>query len=314
MKKTLFPFALAAMFIFSSCKKDEEMVPTPVTPITETPLDPATASRASIDRFSTAAGTLMIRDGSNGLPAANAAINFDQAPFITKGLGPSGQIVEYYNFDVQSTTAAPIYVLFVSGSATPVPGQLNIVNVIPGDAGYNDFWRVVKVTVPSSYVANTVTSQAEIFSKGYALETTNMIVNCPVVPDGSTATKRMAGASTALTQGWYRDKVCVYFNFSEAAITENATGMVPTSPIFVTFNVNPPTGGPASGFVVEAGTMQTHNVIATIPSESTYSPLWSVTVYDNADFSMVSNLASISTATILGSNLMNVNCPVVSVN
>ena len=52
----------------------------------------------------------------NGLPAANAAVNFDQAPFITKGKGPTGQNVEYYNFDVQPVNPAPIYVLFKEGS------------------------------------------------------------------------------------------------------------------------------------------------------------------------------------------------------
>ena len=34
------------------------------------------------------------------LPAANAPVNFDQGPFITKGFTPTGQSVEYYNFDV----------------------------------------------------------------------------------------------------------------------------------------------------------------------------------------------------------------------
>ncbi len=68
--------------------------------------------------------------------------------FNTHGLGPNGEKTIYYNFDVLSTTPAPIYVLFRMGETTPVSGQLNIVNVIPGDAGYNDFWLVTKVTVP----------------------------------------------------------------------------------------------------------------------------------------------------------------------
>jgi hypothetical protein len=69
-------------------------------------------------------------------------------PFITKGFTPSGQTVEYYNFDVQPTAPAPIWVLFKQGESNPVSGQLNIINVIPGDAGYNDFWQVYKVIVP----------------------------------------------------------------------------------------------------------------------------------------------------------------------
>ncbi len=122
------------------------------------PMDPATARRASVDRFSEKAGKLFVRNGANGLPGANEPIDFDRSPFITQGLGPKGVGVRYYNFDVQGTTPAPIYVLFREGESKPVAGQLNIVDVIPGDEGYNDFWRVTKVTVPKNYVANTVTS------------------------------------------------------------------------------------------------------------------------------------------------------------
>jgi hypothetical protein len=313
MKNSLLFLSILAIGVLASCKKEEEAMEETPTPM-ETALNPATAPRASVDRFSATAGHLMIRDASNGLPAANAAINFDNAPFITKGFGPSGEIVEYYNFDVQTTEPAPIYVLFASGSSTPVAGQLNIVNVKPGDGGYNDFWRMVKVTVPAGYVANTVTSESEIISKGYALEETNALINCPIVPEGSTANKRLAGESSAISMGWYRDQIVYYFTFMEAPMMVNATEMVPVSPIYVTFNVNPPTGGPASGFVVESGTMQTHNVLATLPGDTDYSPLWYVNVFDNADFSTVDNLSSAEMSTILGNGVATVNCPVVSIN
>ncbi|MFZ6012894.1 MAG: hypothetical protein ACOYXT_21290, partial [Bacteroidota bacterium] len=261
---------------------------------------------------SSAAGHLMIRDASNGLPAANAAINFDQAPFITKGKGPTGQNVEYYNFDVQSVDPAPIYVLFKEGSDSPVPDQMNIIDVIPGETGYNDFWLVNKVTVPANYAANEVASLAEIQARGYAIEATTMIVNCPVVPEGSTATKRLGGGSAGLMKGWYKEKIVSYFTFGEKAITA-LSGKVPTSPIYVCFNINADQagGGPASGFKVEPGTMQTHNVVATIPSNGSYSPLWLVNSYDNAQFDNVGNLSSAQSAP--GMNLgATVNCPVVS--
>ena len=125
-----------------------------------------TAEKVSVDRFSPTAGQLMIRDANNGLPEANTAINFVQAPFITKGKGPAGENVEYYNFDVQRVDPAPIYLLFKEGSDTPVPDQLNIIDVLPGEAGHNDFWQVIKVTVPSSYQANEVASLDEIQARG----------------------------------------------------------------------------------------------------------------------------------------------------
>src|SRR5262245_46383699 len=94
---------LGVIFILASCKKNSSN-PTPV------PKDPTTADQAFIDRFSSTAGHLQVRTATNGLPAANAPVNFDQGPFITQGLSPSGAVVQYYNFDVQPVMPAPIYV------------------------------------------------------------------------------------------------------------------------------------------------------------------------------------------------------------
>lgn len=275
--------------------------------------DPDTAPVVAVDRFTAATGaTLMVRDATNGLPAANAPIDFDQPPFITTGLAPDGSTVRYYNFDVRPTAPAPIYVFFKPGATAPVAGQLNVIDTIPGDAGYNDFWLVTKVEVPADYVANTVTSAAEIDAMGFTRTPTTTLVNCPVVPAGSTATRRHGGGSSALQRGWYKDQVVSYFSFEEAPLTA-AAGAVPLSPIYVTFNVNPdqPSGGPGSGFKTEDGSAQTHNVIATTPGNSLYSPLWSVNVYDNADFASVGDLASAQAATQLATGVATVNCPVV---
>ncbi|MBL7681907.1 MAG: hypothetical protein JNK00_01000 [Flavipsychrobacter sp.] len=306
---TLSTLLLVSSIVLVQCKKDDNKITPAVTG-----KDPNTAEKVSIDRFSSAAGHLQVRDASNGLPTANAPVNFDVAPFITKGLSPSGQPVEYYNFDVQSTAPAPIYVLFKKGSSTPVQGQLNIIDKIPGEAGYNDFWLINKVEVPDDYVTNSITSLGEIQSKGYSVTPTNMIVNCPVVPDGSTATKRVGGGSASIIRGWYKGKVVTYFSFEEKALTTTGNGMVPTSPIYVTFNVNPDqtNGGPASGFKTEMGNMQTHNVVATLPADGGYSPLWSVNVYDNMDFSKVNNFSTVQSAKILAQGVALVNCPIVS--
>jgi hypothetical protein len=276
-------------------------------------VDPDTAMHASIDRFSESAGHLFIRDSTNNLPEPNQPINFDQEPFFSMGLGPDGEFISYYNFDVMPTTAAPIFVLFRDGDPSPVPDQLNIVGVIPGDPGYNDFWRVYKVTVPTNYVANTITKVSEIMGGSYPIEETNILVNCPIVPDSSTAMLRYtAGEDPGLTRGWYDTKVVFYFNFSEHALMTDPTGMVPLSPIYVTFNINPgePGGGPPSGFMTDS-TGRTHNVTATLPEDIDYSPLWSVNIYDNADFDMVHDLPSAMLANILVMGAANVNCPVV---
>jgi hypothetical protein len=275
--------------------------------------DPTTAPKAVIDRFSDAAGHLQKRSDTPALPQPNEAVNFDQGPFITSGIGPAGEKIRYYNFDVQPTQPAPIYVLFTEGASAPVPGQLNIVDVIPGDSGYSDFWQVHKVTVPAAYVANSVTSHAEIVAAGYPVEATTMLVNCPIVPEGSTATLRLAGEDAGLVTGWYRGKTVRYFSFLEKALTGTS---VPVSPIYVTFNVNPGAagGGPPSGFKMEAGSPQTHNVTATLPSDAAYSPLWFVDIYDNTAFATVSDLTTAQAAPLVMAGAADVNCPIVAID
>jgi hypothetical protein len=86
-------------------------------------------------------------------------------------------------------------------------------------------------------------------------------------------------------------------------------GSVPVSPIYVTFNDN---GGPPAGFVTEPDTDQTHNVVATVPGDAGYSPLWFVHIYDSAEFDAVSDLATATAATQLMTG-PNVNCPIVAV-
>jgi hypothetical protein len=300
-------WSVALVATLAACGDDE-----PTGPVGPLPLDPTTAPRATIDRFSDAAGNLFARSANPGLPAAGAATDFDQAPFITQGLGPAGQVVRYYNFDVQPTAPAPIWVFFREGSSTPLPGQLNVIDVIPGDPGYNDFWQVVRVTVPADYVANTVTSLLGILDAGFTTETTNTVVNCPVVPEGSVA--REGPGASGLTQGWYKDQLVFYFDFNEAPLTTVAGGAVPTSPIFVSFNVDPDQagGGPASGFMAQGSSAQTHNVVATIPGDPGYSPLWGVHPYSNQYFDQVFDLTSAQAIDNFG-HVANVNCPVVFV-
>jgi hypothetical protein len=276
-------------------------------------VDPDTAMKASVDRFSLEAGHLFVRDSTNNLPGPNEPIDFDQGPFITKGLGPNGEFISYYNFDVMPAEPAPIYVLFREGEMTPVEDQLNIVDDIPGDIDYSDFWRVNKVTVPQNYIANTITKYSEIVSGSYMIEETDIIVICPIVPEGSTAMLRYnSSEDPGLTRGWYNTQVVFYFNFSEHALMVDGSGMVPLSPIYVCFNINPgnPGGGPPSGFKTDS-TGRAHNVTATLPEDADYSPFWFVNIYDNTDFDMVHDLASAQMANILAMGAAKVNCPVV---
>lgn len=307
MKNTVYIIllAFAVLFTLNSCSDDNTG---------SEPKDPETAERVEVDRFSDIHGTLMRRSLDASLPAANSPVNFDQAPFITQSLGADGQVIRYYNFDVQPLPAAPLYMLVKGDDNTPVADQLNIIGVIPGDAGYNDFWQIYFVHVSDDYVANTVTNIDDLFDLG-SISKQNMIVNCPVVPEGSIADARIDGSSTSLIASWYKDKIAYYFSFEEKILEEDDNGLTPTSPIYVCFNINPdasnPESGTASGVKFEDDGIQSHNVIETIPSDSDYSALWSVYVYDNADFDNVYNLETAKAANILAEQAMYVNCPVV---
>lgn len=286
----------------------------PSGPRRPAPHDPVTAPRVAVDRFAPGFAGLFVRTETNGLPAPNAPIDFDQYPFITHGVGPDGQRVSYYNFDAMPDAPAPIYVLYHEGEDTPVQGQLDVIDEVPGDVGYNDFRRLVRVTVPGDYVANTVASLEEIEDAGYPLEATDIILNRPVVPAGSTASLRLGGP-VGLVQGWYREQVVSYFTFEERALQATPQGRVPVAPIYVTFTINPgePGGGPPSGFLTEVDGEQTHNIVAALPVAADYSPLWNVVVYDNAEFGQVFDLGSAQAATILVPSLGLVNCPIVRI-
>jgi hypothetical protein len=159
-------------------------------------LDPDKAPIASVDRFSDKAAHLQLRTPDNHIPGPNQPVDFDSGPFITQGLSPTtGKPVRYYNFDVQTNTPAPVYVLYREGEDKPVAGQLDIIDTLPGEKGYNDFRQVWKVTVPKDYVANTIVDAGAVLSAGYKTQKTDALRNMPVVPDKSTAKARLNGGS-----------------------------------------------------------------------------------------------------------------------
>ena len=282
-------------------------------PVAMKPVDPDQAPVAAVDRFSEKAAHLQVRTADNKIPGPNEPVDFDTGPFITQGLSPTtSKPVRYYNFDVQGTASAPVYVLYREGEEKPVEGQLDIIDTLPGEKGYNDFRQVWKVTVPKDYVANSITDAGTLRDAGYQMQQTDTLRNMPVVPDKSKASMRLNGASPELHRAWYGGEVAKFFSFDEAPLAAPG-GNVPLSPIYVTFNTNPdqPNGGPGSGFRTEPNSPQTHNVPFTLPGDVGYSPLWLVSVYDNADFPSVHDRATALKAKVLAPGVATVNCPIV---
>jgi len=117
------------------------------------------------------------------------------------GFSPAGEPTLYYHLDVQSTTPAPVYILYRDGEDRPVQNQLDVIDTLPGEQGYNDFQQVWKVWAPKDYVANTITDASMLQQAGYKMEKTAcvsvhnletalkakvvpakvLLINCPIV-------------------------------------------------------------------------------------------------------------------------------------
>ena len=277
------------------------------------PKDPDQAPIATVDRFSDAAGTLLKRSADNHLPGPNEPIDFDTPPFNVWGLSPTGEPALYYHLDVKSTTPAPVYILYQEGEDKPVQEQLDIIDTLPGEPGYNDFRQVWKVWVPKDYVANTITDAATLQQAGYKTEKTDKLLNMAVVPDKSRASVRFNGENPELQRAWYRDQVVKFFLFDEAPLSVSGD-KVPVSPIYDGFTINPGQPGGEMEFCTDPNnSTQTHNIVATMPGDNGYSPLWLRVVYDSAACASVHNLETALQAKKVAANVLLINCPMVSV-
>jgi len=274
------------------------------------PMDPAHAPVAAVDRFSDKAGTLLRRSTDKRLPAPNEPIDFDTAPLDTLGLSPTGEPVLYYHLDVQTTTPAPVYVLYREGENSPVQNQLDIIDTLPGEKGYNDFRQIWKVWVPSNYVSNTITDASTLLQTGYKTEKTDRLLNMPVVPDKSHARARLNGGNPQLQDAWYRGQVAKFLLFDEAPLSVSGD-KVPVSPIYDGFTINPGQPGGEMDFCTDPNSKQTHNVVATVPGDKAYSPLWLRIVYDSAACASVHNLDTALKAKVVPAKVLMVNCPIV---
>jgi hypothetical protein len=276
------------------------------------PVDPAHAPVAAVDRFSDKAGTLLLRSTDKRLPGPNEPIDFDTPPLNTLGLSPTGEPALYYHLDVQSTTPAPVYILYREGEDKPVASQLGIIDTLPGEKGYNDFRQVWKVWVPKDYVSNTITDTSMLQQAGYKMEKTDKLLNMAVVPDNSRARVRFNGGNPELQRAWYHDQVAKFFLFDEAPLSVSGD-KVPVSPIYDGFTINPGQAGGEINFCTDPNSTQTHNVVATVPGGKAYTPLWLRVVYDSAACASVHNLDTALKAKVVPAKVLLVNCPIVSI-
>jgi len=238
------------------------------------------------------------------VPAAGPVDNLSRASTIPRVDGwYRNASVSYLDYGPQPNVAVPILVFFQATSpSTPVAGQKNIIDTIPGQPGYSDFWRVFKVLAPSGYVANSIRSLADAVASGYTIQETDVVVDCPVVNPGAT----IQGSSTSPVSGWYRNRDVFYFD--NGANSPAHGFVVEDAPIYAFFHAD---GTPVAG---------QKNVIDVLPGDAGYSDLWKVTkVVVDASYmaNSLRDARSIVAARDAGQVTLEttdiyVNCPVVS--
>ena len=274
---------------------------------------------AEVDRYSDGAGTFFRRSENPSLPAANEAIDFDE-DFLLRGIGPNGEIIEFYHLDVRLKTPAPLYLPF-DARGDAIEGQLPIFGELPGDPGYNDLRLVQEVTVTDrDYRPNSATSLEDLLDAGYDVMSTELIMNCVVVPDGSVAAKRFDSEQPlGLQNGWYSDQIVRFLLFEnpDSATPAEFSGGEVSTPIMYAFFDND--ADPSGGFAVEDGS--THNVAVRLPGQEGYSPLWALQLFRLAAFDRVFSVASAldqarneeNKLALPGNEILHVNAPIVAV-
>jgi hypothetical protein len=190
-----------------------------------------TLPRWSRLRLALAAGTAFAAACASA-PSAPAQID---PPFPTPGpLGATarvyaveqgwfdGQVVQYYNLGTNTplrpdnpgrvlVTPVWIFVTGVNPDGGPIKldGQDSLFDAVPGEAGYTDLWQAFFVTPPADYAPNRFTSAEALLASGLQIEKQALLVNCPIVPPGSS----LADGAKELTKGWVRGEPVVYFDF-----------------------------------------------------------------------------------------------------
>jgi hypothetical protein len=245
---------------------------------------------------------------TGGAPAGSTAqggANGEAMEFALVSGWYKGREVKYYDFGMNTPLAqgnsvltAPIYAFITGmdaqGNPQFVEGQHNIVAVVPGDEGYSDLWQVMLVTVDGSYEADSVKSVADVMSGGYEVAETDIFVNCPIVPEGSTFE-----GGEALVQGWYNNEAVFYPDFG------------PNPPVAI------PIWAFISGFAADGSPQFVDgqmNIIDAVPDDPAYSAFWRVNLVMAPEGYQANMLKSADEIREMQYTMeqtdLNVNCPV----
>lgn len=136
----------------------------------------------------------------------------------------------------------PMYVL-VDREGQPI--QQPIIDVIPGDAGYSPWWRIVMVTVTDAYAGENIWSRDAIDTgvRMGLLEDpvpTETVVTCPVVRSDVRVQVAKDGTTVAPTWAIYRNQRVDWIRFQSDIAVPVEDRRMPIAPFFVFQRIDEP--------------------------------------------------------------------------
>jgi hypothetical protein len=281
-------------------------------------------SKAALDAAIDDEGYEVVKPGLFvNCPVVGEGSTLEEGPELTQGWY-RGEPVFYPDFGGNDPVAIPIWAFITGfdGDGNPqfVDGQHNVIDSVPGEAGYSAFWRVNLVEVDAAYEANTITSRAQVEASGLPVTETDLMVNCPVVrPDADTVSSeprppaivrspRPEAQIYDLVDGWYRGQDVVYYDFGMNSPLNPATNAVGVAPIYA---LATGIGADGSPQFVEGQ----HNIIDVVPGDEGYSDLWQVhlvMVGEDYEANTITSMRQLdATRFQMQATDIFVNCPVV---
>jgi hypothetical protein len=205
-----------------------------------------------------------------------------------------GKSVGYFDYGPiklkPGNKVAPIWTV-----TNPAAGQHNIIDTVPGRAGYSPLWRVNKVTFKDGVTPRLLRSRADVEAAVKAgdatVANTSTVVNCPVLGFGQ---KKVAGFSGG--------RLIHYYDLGPVKVA-------PGNAVVPLYTVTNPVGA------------QQHNITkdTLAPGQTKYPPLWGivkVTFKAGVAPRLLTSYAKIAEAKAAGQvtvakTSLVVNCPVV---
>ncbi len=193
-----------------------------------------------------------------------------------------GESIWYWNVDGPNATfIAPLYqIIGLDGQQI---GR-EIIDVIPGDAGYTPWWRVWQVKVTDRYDGERIWSRAAIDAgiRAGILEEpmpTMNVVNCPVTRRETVIPVSSDGDVESTKWVWYRDRRIDWIVFTDFITVPTDDRNMPIYPVYVFQRINE--GAPIYEFVTGVDVTgdnelnDSNNIFASGLDGPRYSPLWS---------------------------------------